>query len=1074
MSAAAAAAAAVPVAGAGRLAVALTLASPTRLTAEERKRAQDAVMEVIRNSDDEEAAAAAASSNAADQQSPRAQVIRAVVASIQRHGFVSWPKLLPDLAPLISAAASDAVGCAGALHLLAELATHCRYALFFRTSQQVEALCARIALLVAGEYERGQRQPEEKLQLPLAQRIDVLTILRALAPRFQQAIQPMTESICAWSRNPQASSKEKILVCKLFRTLFAGVHRPHFELDPIVVETLLSLMNAADSDTDAALAATNALTQCVALGNRHQYVDVIRSFIARIVPRLLINMRIAERDLDIMRREDEKEAKLDKANREAAAGSPAGSAAAALAAASAAAAAAAPAADGGAVEKEEPAASNDEQGDEAEQQDSASDDGEPRDQSDDDEDGDDDDDDDSRESLHGASWTLRKASAATLDDMTFLFRGRVIAPMLLPLVMPAVCTVSGGAAGGGGGACVDWREREAAILALGATAAAWSSIGGFERLCEGAFGGIWPALLGECLAPDQDVSVRAITCWTLGRLVEGAKSDTDLRCGGDFNVQLRPLIEKLLVLMENDPASRVHDAACSALLNALEELGEELELILEPTVSVAIRLFNRSISSSSGGSSSHDTVRFRSLLYDLFASLFDAVPQFKDNHAELSERLVTLLLERVQTTLSPRQPEMPACLDSLARVAVSLESNFSPYASIVWPRLLQIMSELVALPVPAERSDDALDKNDDDDDEEEEGLKNDDAIDVLSTTFACASEILSALSEVSVEVEALVDGQADELLAHLTAAVSHPALDVRHAALALLSDMAQSCYSYRRPALPALLAASIKAAEDLLAKLPPPARRGGGRGSNKQPSSSVAPAGAAVPKLSKKRMQSWVECAGNGVWCLAQLAREASAADFGAPLLQRTILACVHLFETARSARQGHGWSNLLGNASYALGTVALRGDGDDDDDDAGAGPAPVAATMVGSALSIPAWKGWVSEVHTAFDEQKGSTSCEVPARGVAKVLRATPLPVLLAASSDDDCFEEIIALAQIVFEPPNARGQREEQPDEETRQMFKDALREGKKQLGPQQWQEQLERCPERTKDFVRQQLEL
>jgi hypothetical protein len=1034
-------------------------------------------MEVICNSDGEEAAAA----HTADQQSPRAQVIRAVVTSIQRHGFASWPNLLPDLAPLISAAASDAVGCAGALRLLAELATQCRYAFFFRTFEQVEVLCARIALLVAGEYECGQRQPEDKLQLPLTQRIDVLTILRALARRFQPAIQPMTESICAWARSPKASSKEKILVCKLFRALFAGGHRPPFELAPVVVETLLSLMNAADSDTDAALAATNALTQCTALGHRHQYTEVIRSFVARIVPRLLINMRIAERDLDIMRREDEKEAKLDKANREAAAGNPAGaaalvasaagssSAAAVLAAASA--AAASSAANSAVVEKEAPSASGDEQGDEAEDHSSSSDDGEPRDQSDEnDEDDDDDDDDDSRASLHGASWTLRKASAATLDDMTCLFRGGIIAPVLLPLVMPAVCTASG-AAGRGGGGGVDWREREAAILALGASAAAWSSVGGFARLCEGEFGGIWPALLGECLAPEQDVSVRAITCWTLGRLVEGAKSDTDLRHGGDFGVQLRPLIEKLLTLMENDPSPRLHDGACSAVLNALEELGEEFELILEPTVSVAIRLFNRSTSNSSSGdgSSSHGTVRFRSLLYDLFATLFDAVPQFKDNHAEMSERLVTLLIERVQT-LSPRQPEMPACLDSLARVAVSLESNFSPYASMVWPRLLQIMSELVALPVPAERSDDALDKNDDDDEEE---LPKTDAIEVLSTTFACASEILSALGEVSVEVEALVDGQADELLAHLTAAVSHPALEVRHAALALLSDMAQSCYSYLRPALPTLLAASMKAVEDLLAKLPPPARREG-RGSNKQPSSSVAPPVAAVPKLSKKRMQSWVECAGNGAWCLAQLAREASAHEFGTPLLQRTILACVHVFETPRSARQGHGWSNLLDNVSYALGAVALLsdGDGDDDGDDAGAGAVPAPAPMVGSALSLAAWKGWVSEVHTAFDEQRSSTSCEVPARGVAKVLRAAPLPVLLPSSGD--CFEEIIALAQIVFEPPNDREEREEQPDEETRQMFKDALREGKTQLGPQRWQEQLERCSEGTKEFVRQQLEL
>ncbi|CAN4112585.1 unnamed protein product [Withania somnifera] len=108
------------------------------------------------------------------------------------------------------------------------------------------------------------------------------------------------------------------------------------------------------------------------------------------------------------------------------------------------------------------------------------------------EDGEDDDDDNVN------VWNLRKCSAAALDILSNVF-GDDILPTLMPVVQAKLSTTSDEA----------WKEREAAVLVLGAVA-------------EGCINGLFPHLseIISFLIPlldDKFPLIRSISCWTLSR-----------------------------------------------------------------------------------------------------------------------------------------------------------------------------------------------------------------------------------------------------------------------------------------------------------------------------------------------------------------------------------------------------------------------------------------------------------------------------------------------------------------------------------------------------------------------------
>ncbi|XP_028113616.1 transportin-1-like isoform X7 [Camellia sinensis] len=95
-------------------------------------------------------------------------------------------------------------------------------------------------------------------------------------------------------------------------------------------------------------------------------------------------------------------------------------------------------------------------------------------------------------------WNLRKCSAAALDILSNMF-GDEILPTLMPIVQSRLSTTDD----------VAWKEREAAVLALGAIA-------------EGCINGLYPHLseIVAFLTPrldDKFPLIRSISCWTVSR-----------------------------------------------------------------------------------------------------------------------------------------------------------------------------------------------------------------------------------------------------------------------------------------------------------------------------------------------------------------------------------------------------------------------------------------------------------------------------------------------------------------------------------------------------------------------------
>ncbi|KAH9694613.1 transportin-1 [Citrus sinensis] len=159
-------------------------------------------------------------------------------------------------------------------------------------------------------------------------------------------------------------------------------------------------------------------------------------------------------------------------------------------------------------------------------------------------------------------WNLRKCSAAALDVLSNVF-GDEILPTLMPVIQ-AKLSASGDEA---------WKDREAAVLALGAIA-------------EGCIKGLYPHLseIVAFLIPlldDKFPLIRSISCWTLSRFSKFIVQDIGHQNGREqFEKVLMGLLKRIL-----DTNKRVQEAACSAFATleeeAAEELAPRLEIILQ-------------------------------------------------------------------------------------------------------------------------------------------------------------------------------------------------------------------------------------------------------------------------------------------------------------------------------------------------------------------------------------------------------------------------------------------------------------------------------------------------------------
>ncbi|KAF7127709.1 hypothetical protein RHSIM_Rhsim11G0193600 [Rhododendron simsii] len=159
-------------------------------------------------------------------------------------------------------------------------------------------------------------------------------------------------------------------------------------------------------------------------------------------------------------------------------------------------------------------------------------------------------------------WSLRKCSAAALDILSNVF-GDEILPTLMPIVQAKLSTTDE----------PTWKEREAAVLALGAIA-------------EGCINGLYPHLseIVTFLIPlldDKFPLIRSISCWTVSRFSKYIVQGVGHQEGREqFDKVLMGLLRRIL-----DENKRVQEAACSAFATLEEEAAEvlapRLEIILQ-------------------------------------------------------------------------------------------------------------------------------------------------------------------------------------------------------------------------------------------------------------------------------------------------------------------------------------------------------------------------------------------------------------------------------------------------------------------------------------------------------------
>ncbi|KAJ7978654.1 transportin 1 [Quillaja saponaria] len=167
-------------------------------------------------------------------------------------------------------------------------------------------------------------------------------------------------------------------------------------------------------------------------------------------------------------------------------------------------------------------------------------------------------------------WNLRKCSAAALDILSNVF-GDEILPTLMPIVQAKLST-SGDEA---------WKEREAAVLALGA-------------IGEGCIIGLYPHLpeIVSFLIPlldDNFPLIRSISCWTLSRFSKFIVQGIGHQKGYEqFDKVLMGLLGRIL-----DSNKRVQEAACSAFATLEEEAAEELVPRLEIILKHLVCAFGR-------------------------------------------------------------------------------------------------------------------------------------------------------------------------------------------------------------------------------------------------------------------------------------------------------------------------------------------------------------------------------------------------------------------------------------------------------------------------------------------------
>lgn len=339
------------------------------------------------------------------------------------------------------------------------------------------------------------------------------------------------------------------------------------------------------------------------------------------------------------------------------------------------------------------------------------------------------------------AWNLRKCSAAGLDMLSTVFGGD-----LLPVLMPQL---QGQLSKPGD---EHWKEREVAVLAMGAVAEG----------CISALLQFLPDLV-QLLLPllsDPRPLVRSITCWTLSRyskwIVQGMEDPKGVQ---QFDAVLQGLLSAIL-----DPNKRVQEAACSAFATLEEEAAEELPLRLEPILTQLMFAFGK-----------YQRRNLR-ILYDAIGTLADCVgPELQE--PKYLNILMPPLVNKWKS-LGDHDKDLFPLLECFTSIAQALGQAFAPFTEPVFERCCNIARTQLHLRDAGAATPVAYDHE----------------------FVVCALDLLSGLAEaLGPTLEPLV--ARGDLVEMLLRCCGDEALDVKQSALALVGDLAKACPNQLQPRL---------------------------------------------------------------------------------------------------------------------------------------------------------------------------------------------------------------------------------------------------------------------------------
>ncbi|KAF5951507.1 hypothetical protein HYC85_009451 [Camellia sinensis] len=306
-----------------------------------------------------------------------------------------------------------------------------------------------------------------------------------------------------------------------------------------------------------------------------------------------------------------------------------------------------------------------------------------------------------------------------------------------------------------------WKEREAAVLALGAIA-------------EGCISGLYPHLseIVAFLIPlldDKFPLIRSISCWTVSRfskfIVQGIGHQERRE---QFDKVLMGLLRRIL-----DNNKRVQEAACSAFATLEEEAAEELAPRLEVILQHLMCAFGK-----------YQRRNLR-IVYDAIGTLADAVGGELNQPTYLDIMMPPLIAKWQQLPNSDK--DLFPLLECFTSIAQALGTGFSQFAQPVFQRCINIIQSQQLAKVDPVSAGVQYDKE----------------------FIVCSLDLLSGLAEgLGSGIESLVSQSSLRDL--LLQCCMDDAPDVRQSAFALLGDLARVCPIHLHPRLSEFLDVASK------------------------------------------------------------------------------------------------------------------------------------------------------------------------------------------------------------------------------------------------------------------------